>query len=40
MTEIKIPRDELVPVDQLKVDGKNPNKMTPAQKHIKKSRQE
>lgn len=31
MPEIEIPVTEMVPIDDLKVDGKNPNRMTPAQ---------
>ncbi len=31
MVEIEIPVVEMVPIDDLKVDGKNPNRMTPAQ---------
>jgi len=30
--EIKIPKMEIVPIDSLKVDGKNPNKMSPAKR--------
>jgi len=31
MTEIKIPKIELIPIGDLKTDGNNPNKMTPQQ---------
>lgn len=37
MVEIVIPKIELIAIDKLKVDGKNPNKMTPGQKKALKA---
>lgn len=40
MKEIQIPEVEMVPINQLKVDGKNPNRMTSAQREaLKKNMQ-